>query len=278
MQHTRHCQRSRFIPVLLTLFIVLCITGFLGGTRAAPAAWPPQPTSQPAPIKFLAMNDLHISTAADTPYPSKVIAAMNGEGAATALVLGDLVNNGKETEHRVAKGVLDQFTIPYHIVRGNHDGTDSIPHVYPAANTASHFVVQGIHFIALDPDPAETTPWQKKKAVPEALAALRQQLTSIPKDQPIVLLCHYPLANDVNYHLESADEVLALFAGHKLLATVGAHYHANTERWQNGILLTTTACSSSNRGNHDGTKAKGYRVFEVDAALHITTHFTQVPD
>jgi len=267
----------RVIPVVLTLLIALCTTALHGATRTDPAVRPLQP--QPAPVKFLAMNDLHISTAADTPYPSKIIAAMNAEGAATAIVVGDLVNNGKESEHRIAKGVLDQFTIPYHIVRGNHDGTDSIAHVYPAANTSSHFVVQGIHFIALDPDPAETTPWQAKKAVPEALTALRQQLATIPNDQPIILLCHYPLANDVNYHLANADEVLSLFAGRKLLAAVGAHYHANTERWQNGVLLTTTACASSNRGNHDrANSAKGYRVFEIDAALHVTTHFTQVPE
>jgi predicted phosphodiesterase len=225
------------------------------------------------------MNDLHISATADTPYPAKVIAAMNAEGAVTAIVDGDLVNNGTEVEHRVAKTVLDQFTIPYHIVRGNHDGTDSIPYVYPPATTATHFKVQNIHFLVLDPDPKETTPWQAKKAVPEALAALRQELTSIPNDQPIILLCHYPLANDVNYHLANADEVLALFTGRKLLAAIGGHYHANTERWQNGVLLTTTACASGNRGNHDRANSpKGYRVFEIDAARHITTHFVPVAE
>lgn len=278
MQHTSHYRRPSVIPLLVAFLLALSTTAFQACAQTTLAAPPRQPATQPAPIKFLAMNDLHISTAADTPYPAKVIAAMNAERAATAIVDGDLVNNGKEVEHRVAKTVLDQFTIPYHIARGNHDGTDSIAHVYPADTTGNQFVVQGIHFIALDPDPQETTPWQAKKAVPEALATLRQELTSIPNDQPIVLLCHYPLANDVNYHLANADEVLALFAGRKLLATVGAHYHANTERWQNGILLTTTACSSCNRGNHDGTKAKGYRVFEIDAARHITTRFVQVPE
>ena len=279
MHHAPHCRRSSIIPLLGTLLIVLFTTSFQACAQTTLAVSPPQPATQPQPIKIVAMNDLHISSPADTAYPSKVIAAMNAEGAATALVVGDIVNNGKEAEHRVAKTVLDQFTIPYHIVRGNHDGTDSIPHVYPPATTATHFKVQDIHFLVLDPDPKETTSWQAKIAVPEALAALRQELNSIPNDQPIILLCHYPLASDVNYHLANADEVLALFAGSKLLATVGGHYHANTERRQNGILFTTTACASSNRGNHDAKNSpKGYRVFEIDAARHITTHFVPVPE
>ena len=266
--------RSRnVIFVLVTILMVLCTTAFQGCTRTHPG------TQAQGPLKFLAINDLHISTTADIAYPSKAIAAMNAERAATVVVVGDLVNNGKEAEHRVAKATLDQFTIPYHIVRGNHDGTDSIPHVYLASSTTSHFVVRGIHFIAFDPDPAEKTPWQAKMAVPEALAALRQQLASIPNDRPIILLCHYPLAGDVNYHLKNADEVLAVFTNRKLLATIGGHYHANTERWQNGILLVTTACASSNRGNHDAKNSpKGYRIFVIDPALHITTRFVPVPE
>ena len=33
---------------------------------------------------------------------------------------------------------------------------------------------------------------------------------------------------------------------------------------------------SATRGNHDGTKAKGYRVFHVDERMRITTEFREV--
>ena len=57
---------------------------------------------------------------------------------------------------------------------------------------------------------------------------------------------------------------------------VSGHFHGNTERRENGILMTTTACSSGSRGNHDGTEAKGYRVFHIDNQMNVTTEFKEV--
>ena len=57
---------------------------------------------------------------------------------------------------------------------------------------------------------------------------------------------------------------------------VSGHFHGNTERRENGILMTTTACCSGRRGNHDGTKAKGYRIFHIDKDMNVTTEFREV--
>jgi hypothetical protein len=57
---------------------------------------------------------------------------------------------------------------------------------------------------------------------------------------------------------------------------MSGHFHGNTVNIENGVLMTTTACSSGTRGNHDGTKAKGYRVFRVDDRMKITTEFKEV--
>ena len=51
---------------------------------------------------------------------------------------------------------------------------------------------------------------------------------------------------------------------------------ANTERIVDGVLFTTTASSSSTRPNHDGTAAKGYRVFYIGADLSVRTTFREV--
>ena len=42
------------------------------------------------------------------------------------------------------------------------------------------------------------------------------------------------------------------------------------------VLMTTTACCSGRRGNHDGTTAKGYRVFTIDEGLQIATEFREI--
>jgi hypothetical protein len=57
---------------------------------------------------------------------------------------------------------------------------------------------------------------------------------------------------------------------------MSGHFHGNTENIQNGVLMTTTACCSGTRGNHDGTKPKGYRVFHIDGQMKITTEFREV--
>ena len=76
--------------------------------------------------------------------------------------------------------------------------------------------------------------------------------------------------------VSNADEVQALFAGRPLLAMISGHWHGNTEKIENGILMTTTACSSSTRGNHDGTKPKGYRVFTIHPDRTVSTEFKEV--
>ena len=108
------------------------------------------------------------------------------------------------------------------------------------------------------------------------MAWIKETLTDIPADQPIIVFSHYPFAKGVKYQTRNSAEVLALFKNKNLLAMVGGHFHGNTERRENGVLMTTTACCSGTRGNHDGTKAKGYRVFLVDEELKVTTEFKEV--
>ena len=226
-------------------------------------------------IKIVAANDLHLTDKASAAYPEKVVAAMNTEHAQLALVVGDLASEGELSELGLAKQVIDKLTVPYYVIRGNHDGTNHWASVFPQAKETYGFKMKGIHFIGLEP--GEATPWQHKKAEPRALEKGRELLPEIPEGEPIILFCHYPLIVNSSLGLENADEVLKLFKGKRLLAAISGHFHANTEVWKDGVLFTTTACASSTRNNHDKTAAKGYRVFEIDSSLRITTHFQEVP-
>jgi len=226
-------------------------------------------------IKIVAANDLHLTDKASAAYPEKVVAAMNTEHAQLALVVGDLASEGELSELGLAKQVIDKLTVPYYVIRGNHDGTNHWATVFPQARETYSFSAHGIHFIGLDP--GDSTPWQHKKADAQALQQLSKILGGIPAGEPIILFCHYPLVVNSSLGLENAEEVLELFKGRRLLAAISGHFHANTEIWKEGVLFTTTACASSTRNNHDKTVAKGYRVFEVDSQLRISTQFREVP-
>jgi len=233
------------------------------------------------PVKILAVNDLHLLDEASTAYPRKVIESMNREGADLVLVCGDLATDGKRSELELAKGLLEELKAPFYVVPGNHDAQYSgeqaevvFGEIFRLESANQYFVEKGVHFIGIDPGFGKN--FRKGSVRPEVMAWIKKVLKKIPGDAPIVVFCHYPFASAVKSRLQNADEVLSLFKGKKLLAVISGHHHANTEQLKDGILMTTTACSSSTRGNHDRTTAKGFRVFRIDGNMQITSEFVEV--
>lgn len=232
------------------------------------------------PVKILEIADMHVLDEASTAYPRRVVQAMNAEGGDLVLVCGDLATDGKHTELELAKRVLDELDMPYYPVIGNHDaqhaGTQDetlFKEVFGLKGNSYHFVKRGIHFIALDSGCGTNA---DRPVTPQALAWLKSTVEGIPDNAPIIVFTHYPYAEGARYEAPSRSEVLAVFAARNLLAVISGHFHGNTETLRDGVLYTTTACSSSTRGNHDGTKPKGYRVFLVDQKGGITTEFRAV--
>jgi 3',5'-cyclic AMP phosphodiesterase CpdA len=230
---------------------------------------------------FLELNDVHILDEASMAYPSRVVDAMNKESAAFTLVCGDLATDGKREELERAKRVLDRLLRPYFAVAGNHDaqyaGTQQeslFREIFGLTANSYHFEREGIHFIAIDPGAGSD--YQRNSVRPEVLRWLETTAAAIPDGDPVILFSHYPYGRGVQMRTANADDVLALFQSKRVLAVIGAHFHGNTERIENGVLFTTTASSSSTRSNHDGTMAKGFRVFHVGEDLSIRTEFREV--
>ena len=256
----------------------------LAGTVAPGLLLGAEPTSRTprrGRVKILAVSDMHIVDESTTAYPRKVIQAMNEEGGDLVLVCGDLAKDGKRSELETAKRVLDELKMPYHPVLGNHDALYSgekeetlFKEVFGLKQNSYHFVTNGVHFVGIDHGCGKS--YGKNAVRPHVMAWLKQTLADIPDDEPIVFFSHYPFAKGVRYQTPNATELLTLFRGKTLLAMVGGHFHGNTEHRQDGVLMTTTACSSGTRGNHDGTKAKGYRVFHIDEQMNVTTEFKEV--
>jgi hypothetical protein len=80
------------------------LLAFLTVTGYALSGWSQQLSQARQPITFLELNDVHITLNDESSkYPSKVIEAMNREGAAFTLVCGDLATDGKRVSWRRQK-------------------------------------------------------------------------------------------------------------------------------------------------------------------------------
>ena len=233
------------------------------------------------PLKILEFNDMHIKDGTATTYPRKVIAALNAEGGDLVLACGDLAQDGTKTELTRAKALCDQLKMPYYPVVGNHDCLHSggkpetlYKEIMAVKETNCHFRKKGIHFVGIDHGNGKNA---RDRAVrPATLAWLKKTLAGIDDAEPIIFFSHYPFGKGVKYCTQNASVVLAMFKGKRLLAVIGGHFHGNTLRKVRGAVITTTACSSGWRGNHDRTPDKGYRIIRVAKDLSIKTEFKVV--
>lgn len=233
------------------------------------------------PIKFLSLGDMHLTDQMSMSYPRKIVEAINDEGGDLLLACGDLGSSPTNSELELARDVLHGLKVPYYPVLGNHDALYSgekeetlFREVFSLEQNSYHFAHNGIRFIGIDHGCGRD--YKDNSVRPSVMNWIKRTVASIPAEQPMIFFSHYPFGKGVKYRTKNADQVKALFKGRKLLAMISGHFHGNTERREDGILMTTTACSSGTRGNHDGTKPKGYRVFNIDEELNVTTEFKEV--
>ena len=107
-------------------------------------------------------------------------------------------------------------------------------------------------------DTTEGTKYQNTKIAADTLKWLDDHLPKLDKKKPLVVLTHFPLGDGVKMRPTNADDLLKRFLPFNLKAAYSGHYHAFTEKTAGEAVLTTNKCCAFARGNHDGTKEKGY--------------------
>ena len=110
---------------------------------------------------------------------------------------------------------------------------------------------------------------------PATLRWLDDLLPKLDPRRPTVVFTHFPLGPKVTHRPLNADEVLKRFKEHNLRAVFGGHFHGFTERKLRETILTTNRCCSLTKGNHDGTKEKGYFLCHAQDG-RITRKFVEV--
>lgn len=232
----------------------------------------------PGRFTFATIGDIHVLDARSTGIVNQAVDSINAnDNIRFTVVLGDLATSGEYTELNLAHTSLARLAKPYFAVPGNHDVNMHAKNIY--GNYTKLFgdpdwrnEEEGWLFMGID----STNEAKSDVSIrPDQMAWIEKQLKKTNAKRPIALMTHHPFNPTTKYHVQNADEVLAMFSDHNLKLVAAGHFHGNQEDTKDGILFTTTACCSSTRGNHDGTTSKGYRLFHVDKET-VTTEYVEV--
>jgi 3',5'-cyclic AMP phosphodiesterase CpdA len=213
-------------------------------------------------FSFLVVNDLHSLDKKCHPWFEKVVKQMAGhpEQPALLLIAGDLADGGTAEQVGAVKDIFAGLKVPVYVVPGNHDYTPkqerkAYDDLFPGRLNYA-FDHGGWQFVALDT--TEGTKYQNTTIAADTLKWLDDNLPKLDRKKPLVVLTHFPLGEGVKMRPANADEVLKRLMPFNLRAAYSGHYHAFTEKTAGQAVLTTNKCCSFGRGNHDGTKEKGY--------------------
>lgn len=229
---------------------------------------------------FIAVNDFHSLDKKCLPWFERAFKQMKAhkEPIDFLLACGDLANDGKKEQLGQIRDALKDLGIPFHAVCGNHDfqtQTDRKPYeeLFPE-KINYHFEHKGWHFAGLDT--SDGIKYQKTNVQPHTLKYLDDTLPKLDKKKPLVVFTHFPLGETVNMRPLNAEDVLQRFKEHNLRAVYSGHFHGFTERKAGDTVLTTGKCCAFARGNHDGTKDKGYFLCKATKQGLIERTFVEV--
>ena len=213
-------------------------------------------------FSFIAVNDLHYLDDHCGPWFARVVEQMKASSPKIdfCLIGGDWTEKGTAGELTEVRDAFKKLGVPAYGVIGNHDyvtQTDRTAYedIFPG-RLNYHFEHRGWQFVALDT--SEGQRYKDTTIQPATLQWLDDTLPKLDKKRPLVIVTHFPLGPLTPSRPKNADAVLERFKEYNLQAVYNGHFHGFTERKVGATTLTTNRCCAFSRGNHDGTKEKGY--------------------
>jgi calcineurin-like phosphoesterase family protein len=273
MRHQTHSRRT-------------FLRGLSAGTLLGLGLWPGcastasrTKSAEVKPFRFIVVNDTHYVSPECGPWLEGVVARMRTHrDAEFCLHLGDVTDMGKREHFGIVRDIFKKLDLPFYVQIGNHDyvkETDRTAYEEIFPNSLNYtFEHGGCQFVGLDT--TEGTHYEKTAIAEETFHWLDKQLPKMEKSKPTVVFTHFPLGENVNYRPSNAEDLLKRFLVFNLQAAFSGHFHGFTERTFAKSTLTTNKCCALKRGNHDGTKAKGYFICTADEK-GIHREFVEVP-
>ncbi len=250
------------------------------------------PTGDAGTVRLLYYTDLHTRVEWDTPLAlERAAESMNAQDADLAIAGGDLITEGFESSAETVAPRWDVYMAMHRTIRpeaqpmiGNHDLVAADPDDgSPASDnprrefldhfgldrTFRSFDAGGYHFILLDPiDVLGGDRRYRGYISEEQIEWMREDLSSISRETPIILGTHIPLLTNFTQATEGATApnpfhravennraVLEVFRGHNLLLILQGHVHVDElVRWRGTTFITGGAvCGRWWRGEWHGT-------------------------
>ncbi len=211
-------------------------------------------------FRFAQLTDIHLnrgnaSREADLQQSISAINAM--DDIDFVLITGDVSEEGDRATLQQAKEFFDQLRVPYYIVMGNHETkwSDSGCTAWQEIFGYERFQMQhqGVHFLGFNTGPLMRMAYGH--VVPQDLSWLEQQLRRIPKEEPVIIVTHYPLIPGEMDNWYQATDILRHY---NVRLCIGGHYHQLQNLSYDGIpgILMRATCS-------DSEKPSGFGVYEV---------------
>jgi 3',5'-cyclic AMP phosphodiesterase CpdA len=214
------------------------------------------------PFDFVVVNDTHYRDVRCGDYLTEAFEQIQAEQRKPELILlaGDLATDGRKKEFGPIKDILSAQNCPVYVTPGNHDyEPDKSGKQYDALfPNRRNYVVEHKGWTILALDSTLNVQFRNVAVQPATLAWLDSALPKLDPGRPMVIFTHFPLGEGVRNRSTNADAVLKQFEKHNLRAAFTGHFHALTEKKHGDIPICGNRCLAFSRGNHDGSKEKGY--------------------
>lgn len=232
-------------------------------------------------FQFIAVNDVHFTDPKKCPqWFEKVFMAMRASAPKAEFVLlsGDLSLRCTEAEFGGIGELFPLLGMPVHPVPGNHDvaanGDRSLyEKFYPGKRNhlVEHRGWQIVNF-----DSVENTGYIHTTILKDNLAWLDETLPKLDPRKPTILSTHFPLGSGMERRPKNSGELLKRFEKFNLQAVFNGHWHGYSQMMFHDAIISTDRCCSRYRGNHDGSREKGWYVCEADQG-RITRRYVSAP-
>lgn len=165
------------------------------------------------------------------------------------LITGDLTHYGDEASYRTLKEVLDELTMPYHLVMGNHDSRAPFLNVFPDVPLMDggfmQFVLEQGNMRILCLDTLNDVPGDHIGMLCDArLRWLADEIAATPADKHLVVVAHHPffdlgVPNMDDIKLRDAHALLEVFQARKPDLYLFGHVHRPISGVYDGIPFHT---------------------------------------
>ena len=183
--------------------------------------------AQTQPFRFVFLSDTHVGAITGEEDLRAAVRDINAMTNLSFVVLsGDVTEYGSREQLQLAKDLLGQIKIPCYVAPGNHDtkwsesGATDFPRIFGDERFVFEF--GGFRFIGMHQGPLMKMGdgfWS-----PQDVRWLKDTLKQMPdKNQPLVLVTHYPLDDGIaNWY-----EVLDLLKQYNFQIALVGHGHRN---------------------------------------------------